>query len=225
MHYYVCMVFALFPSFAFANNEVEEPFTYYDAEQDAYVVPLKKDENGNLVPMTEEEYKESLKIDIQTEDTTGVPLDNDGITPNDNYYEYYRYYESKWYYVWGKKRKVSATIGCTATGGCSVSKAVSASASASYSTSISAARSAITAGAGFSWTYTATDSSTYNFNLKYGEEAYIAFQPIYRRTEGTLKKYSNWDGYLSSQWAYGYSPKKLSTGELDGKYTLVYTKR
>ena len=94
--------------------------------------------------------------------------------------------------------------------------------SASYSVSATLEKNAIKANAGFTWVSSASDSSTYSFTLKNGDRGYIGFKPYLKKTYGTLKKYSNWDGLLSSKNAYGYSPKKTSSGEADGYYYFVH---
>jgi hypothetical protein len=105
---------------------------------------------------------------------------------------------------------------------CRISKSVNVTVSASYSVSATAEKSAIKANAGFTWTNSASDTSTYSFTLSKGDKGYIGFKPYLRKTSGTLKKYSNWDGYLYSKSAYAYSPKKTSTGEADGYYYFVH---
>jgi hypothetical protein len=67
-----------------------------------------------------------------------------------------------------------------------------------------------------------SDTSTYSFTLAKGDRGYIGFKPYLKKTYGTLRKYSNWDGLLSSKAAYGYSPKKTSGGEADGYYYFVH---
>jgi hypothetical protein len=105
---------------------------------------------------------------------------------------------------------------------CRISKSVNVTVSASYSVSATAEKSAIKANAGFTWTNSASDTSTYSFTLSKGDKGYIGFKPYLRKTSGTLKKYSNWDGYLYSKSAYAYSPKKTSTGEADGYYYFIH---
>ncbi|MGD6943944.1 hypothetical protein ACQCT6_18165 [Cytobacillus gottheilii] len=58
--------------------------------------------------------------------------------------------------------------------------------------------------------------------VAYGERGYLGFKPGLRTDYGTLNKYSNWDGLLSSQSAYGVTALKLSSGEADGEYLFVH---
>ncbi|WP_335690454.1 hypothetical protein [Cytobacillus firmus] len=138
-----------------------------------------------------------------------------------DYYEYYRYTPSSTTNVTGGTKKVTADIGCT-TSTCRIDKAVSVTVSATYSVSLTAEKDAIKANAGFSWTSSASDSSTYSFTLSKGDSGYIGFKPYLKKTSGTLKRYSNWDGLLSSKSAYAYSPRKTSSGEADGYYYFVH---
>jgi hypothetical protein len=209
----------------------------YDPTIGAYVTPLKK-VNNKLVPVSKEEYLSAIsKTTIDNTPSTNVtkpqrtsPLSilsnstsaND-IRPLRDYYEYWVYDETDWYETYGSTKKVTSTIYCNTPGGCSISKQVGVTVSATFSTSVSAERDAIAAGASFSWTWQASDSSTYTFNLKYGDSGYIGFRPLYKKTYGYLKKYSNWDGYLGyKKYAEGYSPKKTANGEADGYYYFVY---
>ncbi|WP_455721503.1 hypothetical protein [Agathobacter sp.] len=123
----------------------------------------------------------------------------------------------------GSQRKISADFEAPRGGG-SVSKTVSFTVSHTFSANVtsSSQKSAIQAGCGFSWVTSASASTTYTANLNAGEKGYLSFTPYYNKISGSLKLYSNWDGYLSSRSVTGYSVKKTSDGEPDGLYKFVY---
>ena len=202
----------------------------WDKELQKWVIPMKK-VKGKLVPLSETEKQtyieetDSISSVSATEMETlnedpNVPEEE--VYPERDYYEYWKYTEATNYDAWLPTRKVTADINCTSTGGCAISKIVGVTVGATYSASISAEKNAIAAGASYSWNYSLQDTSTYTFNLAYGDSGYIGFRPLTRKTAGRLKKYSNWDGFLYEKEAWGYSPKKTYSGEADGKYMFIY---
>lgn len=231
-------VLSLYSTTAFAatgKKEEKVAEKFFDSEFNAEIKAYKTTEDG-LVPLTKEEYDRLTQEneDLGTEFTgsnsnlknsiksVNKVNNNSLITPMDIYYEYWKYFESSVTKYTGDPIKVTATIDCTTSGGCSISKAVSATVSASYSVSGANEIAAIKAGASFTWVNSATNTSTYTFSLAKGESGYIAFKPTKRKSTGTLKKYSNESGYLYSVSAYGRSAVKLSNGEADGIFTFVY---
>lgn len=197
----------------------------WDEELQAYVIPLKK-VNGKLQPVSKDVYLNETSQFSNFENTTDLFTEGsspDEVYPQADYREYYTYSPSTISSVTGSTKKVSADLYCTTSSGCRITKTVGVTVSASYSVSLTAEKSAIKANAGFTWVDSANDTSSYSFSLAYGDKGYIGFKPYLKKTYGTLKKYSNWDGYLSSKTAYAYSPKKLSSGEADGYYYFVFT--
>ncbi|WP_282173662.1 hypothetical protein [Cytobacillus firmus] len=204
--------------------KIEKKNAIYDESLGKYVTPLKE-VDGQLVPVSKEEYENEIENSEEV-DTEGMFTDDDATSDGDvsilrDYYEYYRYTPSSTTNVTGGTKKVTADIGCT-TSTCRIDKAVSVTVSATYSVSLTAEKDAIKANAGFSWTSSASDSSTYSFTLSKGNSGYIGFKPYLKKTSGTLKRYSNWDGLLSSKSAHAYSPRKTSSGEADGYYYFVH---
>lgn len=216
------LIFSIFTPSSFAEKpdeaiKIDKKNTIYDKEIGKYVTPLKK-VNGKLVPVSSTEYLNTIQ---NLESVVDILSINNQITPLD-YYEYWRYSPSSTSTVTGSTKKVTSEIWCNTLPGCGISKSVGVTVSASYSVTATAEKDAIKANAGFTWTNSASDTSTYSFSLAYGDSGYIGFKPYLRKTTGTLKKYSNWDGYLYSKSAYAYSPKKTSSGEADGYYYFVH---
>lgn len=140
-----------------------------------------------------------------------------------DYREYWVFTKTLRTSEYGTILKVSSGIKCP-TPTCSISKTVQTTVSASFSTSAQIEMEAIIAGASFTWQSQATDQSTYQFNLNNGDSGYIGFKPLFNRSAGVNKLYSNWDGYLGvNRNAWGMSTKKTSNGEADGYYVFVYT--
>nr|WP_263326958.1 hypothetical protein [Neobacillus sp. Marseille-Q6967] len=196
----------------------------WDEELQAYVIPLKK-VNGQLQPVSPDIYLNEIST-LTFEKTDGLYSEEsttDVVYPNADYREWYEFTPTSISDLTGSTKKVTADIYCSATNGCRIDKSVGVTVSASYSVSLTAEKDAIKANAGFTWVNSASDTSVYSFSIAYGDRGYIGFRPYLKRTYGTLKKYSNWDGYLSSKTAYGYSPKKTYSGEADGYYYFVYT--
>ncbi|KWU57728.1 hypothetical protein AWW70_21375 [Bacillus mycoides] len=215
------LVFSIFTPSSFAAKSddvivIDKKNAIYDQELGKYITPLKKT-NGKLIPFSNSEYLNTIQ---KLESVADLTLLNNQITPLD-YYEYWKYSPSSTSTVTGSTKKVTSEIWCNSNS-CSISKSVGVTVSESYSVSATAEKNAIKANAGFTWTTSATDTSTYSFTLGFGDSGYIGFKPYLRKTSGSLKKYSNWDGYLFSKSAYAYSPKKTSSGEADGFYYFVH---
>ncbi|WP_146553228.1 hypothetical protein [Rummeliibacillus sp. SL167] len=192
-------------AFAEEKTDIKQAELFYDPEFNAEISAYANTEEG-LVPLTQEEYnalnQEKEELELETSDDSSSVKNTDGIViPMDNYYEYYKYSESSVTTYTGDPIQVTSTISCNTSGGCSISKSVSSTVSSSYSANVnlSAEKSAIKSGVSYTWVSSASDTSTYTFSLKKGDKGYIAFKPSKRKSSGTLKKYSNWDGLLSSK--------------------------
>lgn len=209
-----------------SDSNVEK---FYDEEQDTVISPFKATENG-LVPVSKDEYEKTTKIK-ENED-----LENEFVVSEESNDEpefkpyadvdlrYWRYKEKSATKYYGDPIKVSASIKCTASS-CRVDKQWQASISKSYSVNASSEIRAINYGASFNFTSAKSSSSTYSFTIKKGQSGYVAFKPYKRKSTGTLTQYSTMHGKISSKSAYGRSAIKLRTGEADGYYLFVFTKK
>ncbi|MEY8742417.1 hypothetical protein AB9M62_23440 [Bacillales bacterium AN1005] len=214
--------------------------TFYDEELKAEISPFKVTGDG-LVPVSEEEYKESTNIseveNLENEfiDNSESPVSklvatnsiksNQTVTPYaDIDWVTWRYKEKSATKYYGDPIKVSASIDCN-TKTCRVDKQWSATVSKSYSASAKTEVKAIDVGASFTLTTAKSSSSTYSFTINKGQAGYVAFKPYKRKSTGTLSQVSEMRGVLKSKPAYARSAIKLKTGEADGYYTFVYTKK
>ncbi|AIU83137.1 MULTISPECIES: hypothetical protein [Bacillus] len=209
-----------------SDSNVEK---FYDEEQGAVIAPFKASEHG-LVPVSKDEYEKTTEIK-ENED-----LENEFVVSEESNDElefkpyadvdlrYWRYKEKSATKYYGDPIKVSATIKCT-TSSCRVDKQTQATVSKSYSVNASSEIQAINYGASFNFTSAKSYSTTYSFTLKKGQSGYIAFKPYKRKSTGTLTQYSTMHGKISSKSAYGRSAIKMKTGEADGYYTFVFTKK
>ncbi|MGG3610697.1 hypothetical protein ABET09_28535 [Priestia megaterium] len=217
------MLFAYAPNSSAAGNVIEEDNAVYDESINAYVVPLEV-QGDQLVPTSPDKYEASTGNDLAVKEST-IQVGTGGQMGTMDYREYWKYTPKSKTKVVGKTKRASSDITCT-TATCNISKQVSATVTASFSTQVAAEKSAIKANAGFNWSNAATDSSTYGFTLKKGQKGYIGFKPYYNKTSGTLKKYSNWDGYLGiSKPGSGQSPQKTKAGEAVGNFYFVFIKK
>lgn len=220
------------------NVDLTDPSVekFYDEELDAEISPFKVTENG-LVPVSEEEYKESTRS-TEEENLENEFIDSDEnlekleitslnglVTPySDVDIRTWHYKESSATKYYGDPIKVSAGLDCP-TITCTVVKQWQATVSKSYSISSSAQIKAINTGASFNFTSAKSSSSSYSFTIKKGQAGYVVFKPRKRKSTGTLTQSSTMYGKISSKSAYGRSAIKLKTGESDGFYTFVYTKK
>ncbi|ASJ56512.1 hypothetical protein BP422_24880 [Brevibacillus formosus] len=223
-------LFTLAASSATATGNLKDTITlnkkdaFVDPESGLLIIPLKKEKN-KLVQVNKHENLDDTQNPVveemgNTTKTLEPKLDN--VRPAD-YREYWVYTETLRISEYDAIQKVSSGIKCP-TPSCSISKTVQTTVSASFSTSASIEKEAIIAGASFTWQYQLTDQSTYQFNLNNGDSGYIGFKPLFNRSAGVNKLYSNWDGYLGvNRNAWGMSPKKTSNGEADGYYVFVFT--
>ena len=233
----LCLLLSGFSTPAGASDvksiEVKREDAVYDESLGAYIIPFIK-VDGELVQLNQEEFDELNEQTLTIEEAEALmeeaeqlpgAMEGDDISPFDNYREWYTYTENTNYNVTGSTTyKVSAELDCTNLTRCDITKLNAATISATYSVGLVAEKDAIKANAGFSWTESATSSTSYRFQLVKGEKGYVGFTPYLRLSNGALHKYSNWDGLISSRAVYAYSPKTTSTGEADGIYKLVFTR-
>jgi hypothetical protein len=208
------------------NPNVEK---FYDEELDAEITPFKPTEDG-LVPVSEEEYKKSTDLTEKEnleDEFTGGTEDSQGptITPfADVDIRTWSYKENSATKYYGDPIKVSGSLDCN-TSTCRVDKQWQANISKSYSVSASSEVKAINAGTSFTLTSASSSSSTYSFTINKGQAGYVVFKPYKRKSTGTLTQSSTMYGKIKSKSAYARSAIKLRTGEADGYYTFVYTKK
>lgn len=121
----------------------------------------------------------------------------------------------------GSRLKVSADFVAPPAGG-AVSKTISFSIQESFSSGLSwATKSALTASASFSWSKSASTSTTYTANLKGGQKGYLAFTPYFMRVSGYAQTWVN-DTLVKEKAAYGDSVLLTSDGEPDGRYEFIF---
>lgn len=200
---------------------ISNDHAYYDEELGAYVVSFTVNNDKSLNYLTKPEAR---TLTARTAELPELIDSESQIMPRDNYREWYTFTKTSGpTKANGKRKKVSADFIGPTEGG-SVSKNVSFSISQTFSTNVSRAaeKSAIQAGCGFSWTKSASTSTTYTANLSAGQKGYLSFTPYYDKVGGTLDFYTNWDGKVSSKSATGYSVKTTDDGEPDGVYQFIY---
>ncbi|WP_338553572.1 hypothetical protein [Paenibacillus sp. KS-LC4] len=127
-------------------------------------------------------------------------------------------YSDNWY---NETNKVTNNFSCPANGaGCSVMANYSLTKTEQFTAGMDSTYKSIIKGAvSFSWISSASVSSSYRLDLKPGQTGYINFMPAYRYTSGKLTVYSSipWSTEKIYEGpAFGASPRKLSTGELEG---------
>ncbi|MCM3032971.1 hypothetical protein [Niallia sp. MER 6] len=200
--------------------------TFYDEELKAEISPFIVTESG-LIPVSEEEYKESTNISevenlenefIDNSESSVAKLvttinSNQTVTPYaDIDWVTWRYKEKSATKYYGDSIKVSASIDCN-TKTCRVDKQWSATVSKSYSASAKTEVKAIDVGASFTLTTAKSSSSTYSFTVNKCQAGYVAFKPYKRKSTGTLSQVSEMRGVLKSKSAYARSAIKLKSGE------------
>jgi hypothetical protein len=208
---------------------------FYDEEIGAYITPFKNTDDG-LVPISEGEYKsQATEEEVAAREpepfvqsfsvpSKGQVSSKSVVTPSEIDYRWWKYKETSASKYYGSPIKVSATQTCTAST-CSVAKKWEATISKAYSVTASTEIKAINTGASFTITSAKSDSSTYTFTIKKGQRGYVAFKPYKRKSVGTLTQYSNMYGKIKSKSANATSAIKLKSGEADGDYIFVYTKK
>lgn len=235
----VVLIFSLISTFNIQslavgnNNDIEDTvvlsreYSYYDFDINANVIAFTLDEDNGINYLSESEvYQLSNNLDT-VDDTDFVDLDliesSDKPTTRD-YREWYEFvpYGPPTKSI-GPVKKVSADF-VAGNGGGSITKNFTVTSSESFSVNVSSSikKSAIQAGCGFTWISTASASTSYTVNLLPGESGYMSFQPYYNKVQGDLKLYSNWDGYITSEYANGLSVMKTDDGEPDGLYKFIY---
>ncbi|MBT2761889.1 hypothetical protein [Paenibacillus sp. ISL-20] len=113
----------------------------------------------------------------------------------------------------GTNEKVSSDMNCpSASSGCAIEHAFSLTKTESFQAGLDfSIKQLITVGASFNWQTSATTSTTYIINIPKGAKGSVWFRPYYRYTGGTYHP-----SFGSPYSVYGMSPKKLSSGQLDG---------
>lgn len=116
--------------------------------------------------------------------------------------------------------------------GCHISTTQSASISQSFGGTISlnaTLRDRISTGASFSWNSSATRSSTssYSWQVPTNMTGHIEFTPRLNVTQGVITRVFTWPPFMDTTLEYrgsvwGASPIRLSNGQADGTFRLVY---
>lgn len=208
---------------------ISNEYSYYDEELNAHIIAFKKNIDGSLQYLTEEEVKVN-NLDGSLSSSNNLlsinalnQKNNSLVVPNRAYYEWYKFTPTSYVYrTSGTRIKVSAdVVGPPNGGSISVQVACTVNQKFSANVTLSTEKTAIQAGAGFEWVKTVSNNTTYTMNLQPGKTSYVAFTPYYNTIQGNLSLHSNWDGIIQTSSVTGYSPKKLSTGEADGLYMVV----
>lgn len=193
------------------------------------VLSFAYNDEGELVPLTREEYINSLDMipEVNAEQSL---MESQEMAEDPDLPDYrYEYRQTSAYQVSGAPQKVSADLsgpGCiTHVETVTVSEIFGGNVSANATI-----KAAIRLGASFSWSWSATrhSSNAYSCFVASGKTGYIQFTPYYNKTIGGLYQIqvstinpNPPEYYLGQVW--GLSPKKTSTGELDGRYDLIET--
>lgn len=207
-----------------------EGYRYYDDYFQKEVVAFELLEDGGYRFLTEEEVR-SYDDDAMTDEALCLDASSECLfTPyavNDfrDYYEYYVFNQTAGpTVVNGNGMQVSGWVVSGSTGSTiTMSSAFSVSESFSASVSTAEMKAAVRAGASITWINTATRTTSYSLTAEPNSTACLYFRPKLNRVKGNLSLYSNWDGLISTTYNhYGYSVKKLSSGDPDGTFYLVY---
>lgn len=203
---------------AIDSINISRDYMYYDKEIGSNVISFTIDSNHDVHYLTKESANDLLKL-VEVSESE---IENENNTREVNY-EYYRFSPRVTSRVVGSRIKATADFIAPAGGG-AVTKTASATVTQSFSVNVStsAEKSAIQAGCGFTWTKSASTSSSYTAYLQPGESGYLAFTPYLKKVVGTLGKYSIMNGLISSKEVTGYSVTTLSSGEADGVYQFIY---
>lgn len=203
------------------NVVVNEENAFFDPASGKKINAYKS-VNGQLVSVDEDEYQ-SLTEDYENYVEIDKPF-NEDINISPKAFVWYQYTPATSNILTFPTKRVSADINCN-TSSCTVKKDRSVTISQSFTAGVSSGgQKAITANAGFTWSKSASNTSTYSFTVKKGVRGYIGFAAKYRKTTGTLKSYID-STLLTTEKVEGRSPKTINntaTGELDGVYTFVY---
>ncbi|WP_102027700.1 DUF6060 domain-containing protein [Salirhabdus sp. Marseille-P4669] len=216
------------------------PNGYYDPELGGTIGAVyRTDEDGKLyqVPLSqwveeqkieqantfkEEMFKKSL---IYQSPKTTQPQSDIGIMA----YIYDQYDESGNYQKNGSAVRVSDDLICNAVK-CNVYVEMSRTIRSAFSTNLNSTyeRNTVSAGVSFSYTKEAENSlkNGYNWEIKRGETAYVAFRPHLRRSYGYLYHYiedggSKWESSPREYSSVEYPIEKYN-GTAEGEFYLVY---
>lgn len=236
--FFVCAIVVIISLFsaplASAQDVYDDPLSskvidlggarYHDAETGETLTSIYEITDDGLKEVSYEEFsaarekQKKLDKEIASMKTNSIQKSSHDsiINPMAVWSMYYESYNTDPYT--GIPYAVSNPLGCPSnnTISCTISHTFSTSQSESFSANVTADISnKIKSGAGFTWTSSASLTTTYNVTVKPGAKGTIMFQPHFKYTYGELKWYNN--GYhFSSEWVSGKSPKKLHTGELAG---------
>lgn len=155
---------------------------------------------------------------------------NSSINPTSLITYFYDYDETENKSFGGTRVKVSNSLACpsNASQPCSISVGWSTTTTAEYSANVGASlekRATIQGGVGFTWSSSSSSSTNYSFPVNAGKKAYIGFFPKLNYTKGNLIYYqSSFLGLseISRDVITATSPRKLSSGETEGTFVLVY---
>lgn len=179
--------------------------------------------DGQLVPIGLEEYQQLTEYSEQlVENDSDIQIEKFSQDLSALYGSYYTFTPSSTSTLNAPIEKASASINCTVKI-CTVSKIYNTTYSKSFTAGLTAdAKSTIKLNAGFTWVKSATNGSSYSFTVEKGVSGYIGFNAYYRKTTGVLQEYIE-NLPAGRKVVEGRAPKTLSTGELDGIYSWVYT--
>lgn len=195
---------------------------YFDAETGQTLTAIYEVTDDGFKEISSEEFKaqraEQQKLAKKVSELENAKLTSE-ITPFVLFNFYFPSYTTDPYM--GNPYPVTNEMQCPSsnTVPCAIARQFSATETESFSANVTSDMTdSIKATAGFTWTQSASLSSTYTITIKPGSKGVIMFKPYFKYTYGELKWYSNgW--YVSSEWVSGKSPKTLNGGELAG---LVY---
>lgn len=203
----------------------------FDPYSGKYMGDVYKVTNGKLEKVNFQEYlNNQAKSNATVKMTEEMKSQNQSInklndiSPMEVNYRWYEFERTGQYEFHAGWERVSATIMCpSASVSCSIAQQYSLTKSQSWNAGFGIdLTKKIKTNAGFTWTDSATVSSTYTFTIKPGAQGYVAFNPRYNQTVGWAKTYDSIRGLVSKDWVDARSPYKLNNGQLDGWVTFFY---
>lgn len=198
---------------------------FEDPETGEWIQPFRVLKDGTVELVSEEEYLEMGSTDILSLEDPTFSYDSNSnlIEPNNTFFWRFKRSGNR-IKVKNSRIKASPTINCT-TPTCKASISVGATTTNSFSTGVGAERNAIKANAGYTWSTSASSSSTFSYSLRKGDQGYIGFNPYHWKVIGTLEYWGGQGiGVIESKSAWGSYPVTLTNGQADGVYAFVYTK-
>ena len=199
----------------------EENRVYYDDETGQKITGIYETTENGLRELSFEEFKkireDSKKANGSLSTESKSPTGTENFKPATEIAHYYvKEYDGTWV---EPSYPISNTMFCSGPVGgpnCSISNTYSISKSESFSANVTSDwKIKIKAAASFTWNKTATTTTTYTFGIPAGGSGRVYFLPYFDHTHGTMTYYI--DGvFAGSTPVDGYSPQKLSNGELHG---------